>query len=136
MEEKELLFRSRGLRQNMTKEENKLWYQFLRKYPIQFKHQYIIGSYIVDFYCYQARLIVELDGSQHYEQTEQAKDAARTAYLKSRGFQVVRYSNLDVTRSFRLVCEDIDRIARSRLETVNGSGLPSSVGKNGSEEPF
>ncbi len=108
--------RSQSLRKEMTKEENKLWYQFLRKYPLQFKRQYMIGNYIVDFYCYKAKLIVELDGSQHYEPEEKAKDAIRTAFLESQGFRVLRYSNLDVLRKFRAVCQDIDRIAGSRAE--------------------
>ncbi len=113
--QQKMLSRSQKLRKDMTKEEKKLWYQFLRKYPVQFRRQYIIGNYIVDFYCYQARLIVELDGSQHYEPAEKAKDAIRTAYLESQGLQVVRYSNLDVDHRFRSVCEDIDRIIEARL---------------------
>ncbi len=122
MDEKELLLCSRSLRKNMTKEESKLWYRFLRKYPFQFKRQFTIGSYIVDFYCYKAMLIVELDGSQHYEPEKQKKDATRTAYLESQGFQVLRYSNLEIIRKFHCVCQDIDRIARSRAEAINGSG--------------
>ncbi len=120
MEDNELLSRSRSLRKNMTKEENKLWYQFLRKYPIQFKRQYTIGSYIVDFYCYKARLIVELDGSQHCEPNELEYDRRRTEYLESQGYQVRRYSNLDVMRQFSAVCEDIDRVATTRAEITNG----------------
>ncbi len=64
-QQKKMLSRSHDLRKRMTTEENTLWYRFLRKYPLQFKRQYVIGNYIVDFYCYKAKLIVELDGSQH-----------------------------------------------------------------------
>ncbi len=121
MEKREQLrARSQELRKAMTKEESKLWYQFLRKYPLPFKRQYIIGNYIVDFYCYQAMLVVELDGSQHYEPEEKAKDMLRTAYLEQRGLRVLRYSNLDVLRRFESVCEDIDRIARSRTVCESG----------------
>ncbi len=120
MDEKEMLIRSRKLRQSMTKEENRLWYQFLRKYPLQFKRQYIIGSYIADFYCYKARLIVELDGSQHCEPKDIQYDRKRTQFLESLGYQVLRISNLDVLHQFSSVCEYIDRIARQRAEEFGG----------------
>ncbi len=120
MEDSDLLANSRHLRKNMTKEENKLWYQFLRKYPLQFKRQYPMGSYIVDFYCYKARLIVELDGSQHCEPEKQKYDQRRTEYLESQGFQVLRFSNLDVVRQFSAVCCQIDSIARARANPSRG----------------
>ena len=85
-----------------------LWNCFLKKYPVRFRRQYIIGNCIVDFYCHGAKLAVELDGSQHYDPTEAEKDRARTAYLKALGVQVLRFSNLDVMRQFRGVCEKID----------------------------
>ena len=102
------------LRKNMTKEEAHLWYQFLCRYPLRFRKQYIIGNYIVDFYCHQAKLVIELDGSQHCEPEEIAYDAARTAYLRSQGLEVLRFSNLDVMRRFRDVCEAIDQITKAR----------------------
>ena len=105
---------ARNLRKNPTKEEGLLWHNFLRIYPMQFRRQYIIGNYIVDFYCHEAKLVVELDGSQHYEAVGQQSDAARTAYLESQGLFVLRFSNLDVTNSFYEVCEVIDRIAQER----------------------
>ena len=105
---------ARNLRKNPTKEEGLLWHNFLRIYPMQFRRQYIIGNYIVDFYCHEARLVVELDGSQHYEEKGQQQDAERTTYLESQGLFVLRFSNLDVTQSFREVCEVIDRIAQQR----------------------
>ncbi len=100
----------------MTKEENKLWYQFLKAYPIRFKRQYQVGNYIVDFYCYQAKLIVELDGSQHCEPKAVEYDKIRTQYLSDQGYLVVRISNLDVMKDFQAVCEYIERIARKRLK--------------------
>ena len=102
------------LRKNQTKEESLLWNQFLRQYPLRFRRQYIIGNYIVDFYCHQAKLVVELDGSQHYDPEEQKKDAERTRYLERQGLKVLRFSNLDVTRRFRGVCEAIDMAATER----------------------
>ena len=107
---------SQQLRKNMTKEENLLWYHFLRKYPCQFRRQYKIGSYIVDFFCFQAKLVVELDGSQHCTAENLQKDASRTAYLKSQGLSVLRFSNLDVLKRFRSVCEVIDTAVKERTE--------------------
>ena len=109
---------SRKLRKEMTKEENLLWYNFLRKYPVRFRRQYIIGSCIVDFYCHGAKLAVELDGSQHYDPAEAEKDRIRTAYLESQGVSVLRFSNLDVLRRFEDVCSEIDRTAKLRARLV------------------
>ena len=110
--------RTRGqyLRKNMTKEERHLWYDFLKTYPIQFKRQYQIGQYYADFYCYQAKLIVELDGSQHCEPEAINYDRMRTAYLQQQGFAVLRLSNRDVMFQFRAVCEVIDRAVRERIQ--------------------
>ena len=116
MEQKNLLRNSQNLRKNMTKEERHLWYDFLKEYPVQFKRQYVIGSYIVDFYCYQARLVVELDGSQHYEPNAVEYDRNRTAYLQKQGLRVMRFSNLDVITQFRAVCEAIDTAVNNRMQ--------------------
>ena len=105
---------AQSLRKSMTKEEAHLWYQFLCRYPLRFRRQYVIGNYIADFYCHQARLVVELDGSQHYSPEEQAYDKKRTAYLESQGLLVLRFSNLDVMRRFRDVCQAIDTTAKER----------------------
>ena len=102
------------LRKNQTKEEAKLWYQFLRKYPLQFRRQFQFGNYIVDFYCAKAKLVVELDGSGHYEPETIAYDEQRTAYLQSLGLKVLRFGNNDVVQRFRHVCEAIDMEAKSR----------------------
>ncbi|MBR5293415.1 MAG: endonuclease domain-containing protein [Oscillospiraceae bacterium] len=109
---------AQNLRKNQTKEEGLLWYRFLCRYPVKFRRQYIIGNYIVDFYCHGAKLAVELDGSQHYDPAEAEKDRARTAYLESLGLRVLRFSNLDVLRRFEDVCAEIDRTAKSRAGTV------------------
>ena len=99
---------SQHLRKNQTKEEAKLWYQFLRKYPIQFKRQYKIGDYIVDFYCHKAKLAVELDGSGHYEPEQIQKDQFRTKYINQQGISVLRFTNIDVQHNFYSVCTCID----------------------------
>lgn len=111
------LFRQRAqtLRKEMTKEERHLWYDFLKSYPVQFKRQYTLGVYIVDFYCYQAKLIVELDGSQHCEPEAIAYDQRRTVYLQQQGYCVLRISNRDVMTQFRAVCEAIDTAVQNRI---------------------
>ena len=103
------------LRKNMTKEERHLWYDFLRGYPIRFLRQKVIDQYIVDFYCHEARLIVELEGSQHYDSNVQEKDAERTRVLESRGLTVIRIPNNEVNQNFRGVCEYIDHLVQTRL---------------------
>ena len=115
IQSKEILRRSQALRKNMTKEERHLWYDFLKEYPVQFKRQVPFQNYIVDFYCFEARLIVELDGSQHYEPEEMEYDKKRTTYLEGLGLSVLRFSNLDVVKRFRAVCEMIDRTVQNRL---------------------
>ena len=112
----EILRRSQSLRKNMTKEERHLWYDFLKEYPVQFKRQVPFGNYIVDFHCFRAKLVVELDGSQHCEPEEIAYDQKRTEYLESLGLSVLRISNLDVIRNFAGVCEGIDLAIKSRLD--------------------
>ena len=110
-----LLRNAQTLRKNMTKEERHLWYDYLKTYPIQFKRQYAIGIFIVDFLCYRAKLIVELDGSQHCEPAAIEYDKRRTEYLQQQGYRVLRFSNLDVTRNFRGVCEAIDLAVKNRI---------------------
>ena len=112
----EILRRSQTLRKQMTKEERHLWYDFLKTYPVQFKRQYPIGPYFVDFYCFQAKMIVELDGSQHCDPEEIEYDQRRTAYIQQQGFEVMRISNRDVMTKFRSVCEYIDMAVQNRVK--------------------
>ena len=95
------------LRKNMTKEERHLWYDFLRSLPVMVHRQKVIGSYIVDFYIAEAKLVIELDGSQHYEAAGQQADALRDTYFNSLGITVLRYSNADINLRFSSVCEDL-----------------------------
>ena len=106
---------AKALRKNMTKEERHIWYDFLRNYPIRFLRQKVIDRYIVDFYCHDAKLIIELDGSQHYEGQNKEKDQNRTAELQSRGLEVIRIPNNEINQNFRGVCDYIDMIVNSRL---------------------
>jgi len=105
---------ARRLRRDMTPHERKLWYLFLRKYPVKIYKQRIIGKFIVDFYCASAKLVIELDGSQHYEAQAAAYDTERTAYFESLGLKVLRYSNRDVDRNFQEVCNQLDVVIRKR----------------------
>ena len=103
---------SQELRSNMTKEEKHLWYDFLRTYPVRFLRQKIIDNYIVDFYCHAARLIIELDGSQHYEPSQTLKDKIRTDKITSRNLTVVRIPNNVINENFKGVCEYIDELVK------------------------
>ena len=107
---------ARRLRREMTSHERKLWYLFLRKYPVKIYKQRIIGRFIVDFYCAAARLVIELDGSQHYEPQEMAYDIERSAFLSALGVEVLRFSNRDIDREFHSVCEEIDLTIQKRLQ--------------------
>ena len=109
---------AQDLRKKQTKEESLLWYQFLSRYPLRFRRQYVIGNYIADFYCHKAKLVVELDGSQHYDPSEMEYDNKRTAYLESQGLRVLRFTNLDILREFRSVCEKIDMTVKE--QTASG----------------
>ena len=106
---------AKALRKNMTKEERHLWYDFLRGYPVRFLRQKVIDHYIVDFYCHDARLIVELDGSQHYDPAKQERDLERTQLMESRGMKVIRIPNNEVNQNFRGVCEYIDHLVQKRI---------------------
>ena len=105
---------ARRLRREMTPHERKLWYLFLRKYPVKIYKQRIIGNFIVDFYCASAKLVIEVDGSQHYETQGMAYDEDRSAFLSALGLEVLRFSNRDIDRNFRGVCEQIDIVIQKR----------------------
>lgn len=112
----ELTPNAKNLRKNMTKEERLLWYEFLREYPVRFLRQKVIDNYIVDFYCSKARLIIELDGSQHYEGKGQLRDRIRTERIEARGLTVVRIPNNEVTKNLSGVCEYIDLMVQRLIE--------------------
>ena len=107
---------ARQLRREMTSHERKLWYLFLRKYPIKIYKQRIIGRFIVDFYCASAKLVIEVDGSQHYEPQGVAYDAERSQFLADLGLEVLRFSNRNIDMNFRSVCEQIDITIQNQLQ--------------------
>ncbi len=97
----------KALRKIMTKEERHLWYDFLKTLPITVNRQKVIGNYIVDFYIASSKIVIELDGSQHYADKGVENDTKRDAFLTGLGINVLRYSNLDVNQKFESVCQDI-----------------------------
>lgn len=109
---KSLKENARSLRKNMTDQERRLWFCFLRKYPVKFVRQRPIGCYIADFYCSDAKLIIELDGSQHYSEEGIIHDENRTYVINKLGVQVIRFSNYDVDTNFDGVCFEIDRFIK------------------------
>ena len=112
----ELLTIAKNLRYHMTSQEKRLWYDFLRNYPIKIYRQRIIDNFVADFYCYQARLVIELDGSQHCTPEGKLNDAERTAILERYGLQVMRFSNRDVDDKFEGVCSKIDKTIMERIQ--------------------
>ena len=109
---------AKQLRKEMTKEERHLWHDFLRSYPVRFSRQKVLGKYIADFYSAEAKPVIELDGSQHYEDINAEKDAERTAFPEGYGLTVIRLPNNEVMRSFRGVCEYIDDAVRQSLSQL------------------
>ena len=104
---KDLVKNAKELRKNMTDEENRLWYDFLKRLPITVNRQKNIGNYIVDFYIASKRVVIELDGAQHEMLVHEKKDEVRDAELNKLGITVLRYKNLDIRYNFKEVCEDI-----------------------------
>ena len=119
------------LRKNMTPWERKLWYNFLRNYPVRFQRQKAIGNYITDFYCAKARSVIERDGGGHYMPEQARKDEQRTNDLRSLNLTVVRICNLDIDRNFCGVCEYVDRLVQNSLPQSASLTAPSSEGALG-----
>ncbi len=112
-----MLDTARKLRREMTPQERKLWYLFLRKYPVKIYKQRIIESFIVDFYCAEARLVIEADGSQHFTEQGQCYDHERSRIIEQYGLKVLRFSNRDIDYSFESVCEQIHNEIQERLKS-------------------
>ena len=107
--------KAKELRKNMTAEEKHLWYDFLSAYPTRFRRQEILGEYIVDFYCREAKIIIEIDGAQHYLPDSIEYDKRRTEYLSNAGNEVIRFLNKDINCNFENVCAYIDKIVKQRV---------------------
>ena len=99
----------------MTPEERHLWYDFLKNLPYTVNRQKVIGNYIVDFYCFEAKIVIELDGIQHRQKYNKEKDNMRDLYFERNGIKVLRYSNLHIKKSFNAVCEDILKNIEARI---------------------
>ena len=106
---------AKALRKEMTKEERHLWYDYLRNYPVRFLRQKVIDNFIVDFYCASAKLVVELDGSQHYEQAGRLQDKIRTERIETYDLTIIRIPNNYITNNFKGVCEYIDEHVKESL---------------------
>ena len=113
---KNLIPFAKSLRKNATPQENHLWYDFLHSYQPRFQRQKAIDSYIADFYCEKARLIIELDGSQHFTPEGMTYDEARTRALNTYGLIVLRFTNHQIDSEFRAVCTKIDAAVAARLD--------------------
>ncbi len=112
---------SKELRKNMTPEEKKLWYDFLKKLPFTINRQKMIGPYILDFYCHSARLAIELDGAQHYEPDGKAKDQVRDKFLVDNNIKVLRYTNIQIHENFEGICYDIKKNIEKRANAFKNS---------------
>ena len=120
--------RSQRLRNEMTAEEKQLWYQFLKKLPFTVHRQKVIGNFIADFYCAKAALVIELDGTQHFETDGQKADVERDAYFRSLGITVLRYSNRQINQEFSRVCEDILQHLTTSSTACGGPPSPRGEG--------
>ena len=131
----ELRPEARRMRKNMTPQESKLWYQFLKKHPKQFRRQKIFGSFIVDFYCAAAHLVIEVDGGQHFTDQGRAYDRERTWYLESLGLRVIRFSNHQIDQGFINVCSQIDKAIATQLAPLSQAPCPDQPPTGGIHEP-
>ena len=129
---KKLVPFAKNLRKEMTKEERHLWYDYLRTHPIRFVRQKVLGKYIADFYSARAKLVIELDGSQHYEEQMAKEDAERTVFLEEYGLTVIRIPNNEINRNFRGVCEFIDAAVK---QAGNRWASPCSQGEVARRKP-
>ena len=110
---------AKELRKNATKQENHLWYDFLSKYEIKFQRQKAIDNFIADFYCHKARLVIELDGSQHYTEDGKERDSFRTEILEGYDLNIIRFMNRDVDDNFDGVCKYIDIVTKKLINENN-----------------
>ena len=115
---KSLVPNAKELRKNMTKEEKHLWYDFLKGHPVRFSRQKILGKYIADFYSAQAKMVIELDGSQHFEDKGLEYDLKRDDYLKKYGLKIIRIPNNEINENFDGVCEYLENEIKQSLSQL------------------
>ena len=107
---KKLIEPARKLRKDMTPQEKQLWFRFLKNYPVKFVRQRPIANYIADFYCSKAKLVIEIDGSQHYTEDGMEYDNFRSEVINILDVEVIRFSNYDIDNNFEGVCMEIDKV--------------------------
>lgn len=117
---KNIILAKNHLRKNATPQENHLWYSFLSKYEIRFQRQKAIDNFIADFYCHRAKLIIEIDGSQHRTEQGRGKDEFRTGILEGYGIKVIRFTNRQIDNNFELVCRCIDTVVKESIQSTSG----------------
>ena len=110
---------AKNLRKNATPQENHLWYDFLSKYEIRFQRQKAIDNFIADFYCHKAKLVIEIDGSQHRTEKGKEKDEFRTSVLEGYGLKVIRFTNRQIDDYFDAACKYIDLVVKQSLQENN-----------------
>ena len=106
---------AKQLRKHATPQEKHLWYDFLANYEVRFQRQKAIDDFIVDFYCHQAKLVIEIDGSQHSSEEGQQKDEFRTGILEGYGLNVIRFTNRQIDMNFQAVCRYIDDVVKTSV---------------------
>ena len=111
---------AKNLRKNATPQENHLWYDFLAKYEVRFQRQKAIDDFICDFYCHKAKLIIEIDGSQHYTEDGIQKDEFRTEILAGYDLRVIRFTNRQINTNFTGFCKYIDSAVKASLREGGG----------------
>ena len=114
----EMIYHAKELRKKATPQENHLWYDFLRTYPVRFQRQKAIDNFIADFFCHKAKLIIELDGSQHYTPEGKDHDEFRTQVLEGYDLKVIRFTNHQIDVNFQGVCHYIDSIVKESLKEL------------------
>ncbi len=118
---------AKNLRKNATPQENHLWYDFLSNYEVRFQRQKAIGNYIADFYCHKAKLVIEIDGSQHFTEIGKSKDEFRTENLEKYGLKIIRFSNHQIDTKFRTVCNYIDETVKASIQENTDQNSPPPI---------
>ena len=106
------------MRKNQTEEEKKVWYQILKGRTPKFHRQRIIGNYIVDFYCPQLRLAIEIDGYQHFYEENLEYDSKRTEYIETLDIYILRFENTEVNKDIEYVRFIIDNACDARIKGI------------------
>ena len=115
---------AKNLRKGSTPQENHLWYDFLSNYEIRFQRQKAIDNFIADFYCHKAKLLIEIDGSQHQSEKGKRKDEFRTEVLKGYDLKIIRFTNYQIDKNFKDVCDYIDTAVKASLREGGGTAKP------------